>query len=394
MFIIDRDFLQANKRGDYVTIEQDFLIKIISDFINKKSTDNVPDNLDIKKLLDYGKNHEILAIIYYQTKLPEFRKAYLSTVYFNINRNNMIMELVSKFNKPYFIVKGSSIAEYYPIPQLRSMGDVDLVVHSEDREEVHSILLNMGYKNTSKQQSREWQYYKNNMEFELHDRLIYTEVVNNGKQELFFNKFWYYVNNNSLDINFHFLFIISHLRKHFMNIGVGFRQFMDIAILARYGELNWNWIVEKAKEIEIFDFMRTVLSFCNKWFKIEIPTGDLQIDDTFYEEATQKILKDGVFGFNNKENDNSIAVNIYRSNGKIGHMIYILQQIFPPYRTMIDVPRYKWLKGKPYLLPFFWIYRAYIGRRNVRDIAENMKKSVMSTDKANERNAMYKRWGL
>lgn len=141
---------------------------------------------------------------------------------------------------PYFVIKGPEIAEYYPVPALRTMGDVDIVV--KDRSVAHEVMIKQGFTNITKLSDREWQYYKMNMEFELHDRLVYKELINMDLQEVFFNDFWKYVENNKIDLNFHFVFLIYHLKKHFMNSGVGFRQFVDLAVLIKNAELNWDWI--------------------------------------------------------------------------------------------------------------------------------------------------------
>lgn len=340
------------------------------------------------------KKHEVEAIFYYQTKLPEFMKAYSLTLYSNTNREDMIQKLTSTFTFPYFIVKGSSAAELYPVPTLRTMGDIDLAVQVENRSTVHEILINQGYECRSKQSDREWQYYKNGMEFELHDHLIYSEAVNNPKQEMFFNNFWPYVKDNHLDWNFHFLFLIAHLRKHFMNEGVGFRQFMDVAVMAKYADLDWNWIEERAEEIELSPFLKTVLAFCNRWFETVTPIITPSLDENFYEAATQKIFDDGVFGFENEENAGSTAVNIYRKKGKKGQIGNAIRQLFPSYKTMITVPHYGFLKGKPYLLPVAWGYRAFRGRNKSNGVVEDIKDTFASNDVIAKREAMYKQWGL
>jgi len=383
-----------------MTSEQRYFIEALSNFVNvKKSgceseTTHEAENLNKEVLSSYAKKHEVQAILYYQTKDSNYLSAYSSTLYSNTNRKNMVQKVTDIFDFPYFIVKGSSIAELYPVPELRTMGDIDMVVHTEDRERVHDILTSQGYKCTSKQDIREWQYYKNNMEFELHDHLVYSEAVNNSKQEAFFNNFWPYVKNNTINWNFHFLFLISHLRKHFMNEGVGFRQFMDIAIVSKYGKLDWSWIEEKAEQIELIDFLRTVLAFNTHWFNVITPITTPKLDNDFYESATEKIFEDGVFGFGNEHNADSKAANLYRKNGKLGMLGSAIGVLFPSYKTLITVPKYSWLKGRAYLLPLAWIYRFIMGRSKSKGAVESMKKSFAGLAQIERREAMYKQWGL
>ena len=274
------------------------------------------------------------------------------------------------------------------------MGDIDLVVDQECINEVQSVLSNNGWILKKKYLDHEWLYMSDNLTIELHDHLIYSESVTNFKQETFLNNFWPYVHNNCLDWNFHFLFVISHLRKHFMNAGAGFRQFMDVAILVKYANLNWAWIEEKSEEIELFSFLRIVLALCNRWFKVMAPIELPEITDEFYEIATSKIFEDGVFGFDNENNDKSYAINIYRKKGFWGQISSASRQLFPSYKNMINVPYYRFLKGKPFLIPYVWIYRFFVGRKKSKNVVRNMKKAFASKETIEKREEIYKKWGL
>ena len=81
----------------------------------------------------------------------------------------------------------------------------------------------------------EWPCERNGLHFELHDLLIKNDEQATKKQLRFFRDLMPYVKENTLDWNYHFLFMIAHLRKHFLFSGVGIRQFMDIAVLIKDG---------------------------------------------------------------------------------------------------------------------------------------------------------------
>lgn len=377
-----------------LTKEQDFFIKALADFINKIGNSEIPQDIDIESLADYAKKHEVEAILYCQTHLQKFLPSFASAVYSSTNRENMLQKLCSALDISYFVLKGSCVSQFYPVPMLRTMGDIDFVVHTEDREKVHEILLKQGYECESKNPDREWQYFKDRRELELHDHLIYKENVNNSKQETFFNDFWPYVHNNTLDLSFHFLFLISHLRKHFMNEGVGFRQFMDIAVVAKYGKLDWSWIEETANEIELLPFLKTVLAFVFRWFAVDTPIECAKIAEEFYEISTAKIFEDGVFGFGNIENRGSAAINLYLKDGKIGTLKATLHQIFPPYREMKDASNYAFVTGKPFLLPFAWVYRIVMKSKNKGAVKMKLGETITSTEAVRKREEMYRQWGL
>lgn len=103
----------------------------------------------------------------------------------------------------------------------------------------------------------------------------------------FFNDCWQYVHEGQLDWDFHLLFLIFHLRKHFMNSGVGFRMFMDLAVVAAKVNIDWDTLANKLKKIGMLEFAKKCYGFIGRWFYIYGPLID-QIDEDFFEEASQK----------------------------------------------------------------------------------------------------------
>lgn len=108
----------------------DFL-KLLSDFLA-----NRPSNYTLtQELTSLAQSHQVLPIIYYQTKDELMYQSYLQAVYFFTQRKGLIQQITKAFSDiPFFIVKGMSISNYYPIPYLRTMGDSDIVVHECDKK--------------------------------------------------------------------------------------------------------------------------------------------------------------------------------------------------------------------------------------------------------------------
>lgn len=375
-----------------MTKEELFLIKILNDFINKKDKTELFNGLNLKRLYDLGKRHEVIGIIYYQTKKEQFFKSYAATIYSNMNKKNMLKQLFSEFEFPYFIVKGFEVSKFYPIPNLRTMGDIDIVVHEKDQEKAHKIFLKQGYSNITKSEIHEWIYIKKKNVFELHNSLVYSESINNLKQDNFFMNAWSFVEENELDWNFHFLYLIYHLKRHFMNKGVGLRQFMDIAIVIKYVNLDWEWIENEAEKIEMLSFTKIVLSFCRRWFEIDLPIDTPTLEDEFYECSMRKILKDGLFGFDNEENNASSGANAYIFHGKKEMIHLLIKHIFPSYKILCEVPFYSFVKGRRYLVPFVWIYR-FFRKRDISFVKE-INKKYAKEDQIIERENLYKQWRI
>jgi hypothetical protein len=114
----------------------------------------------------------------------------------------------------------------------------------------------------------------------------------------------------------------------------------------------------------------------------------------FIEQATAKILRNGVFGFNNKSNKNACIINQYllSEKGKASIQISMTKEaIFPSYKSMSSTPRYSFVNNRPYLLPFAWVYRWCTRWKNSKQRFESI---YIKNDKIQERKQYFEKWNL
>lgn len=60
-------------------------------------------------------------------------------------------DVLESFNEneiPVIVLKGLVVREYFPIRQLRTMSDADVLVHKEDLESVSKMMEDLGYTQT------------------------------------------------------------------------------------------------------------------------------------------------------------------------------------------------------------------------------------------------------
>ena len=392
-----------------MTTEQSFFLNVLSDHLNNRKTCKSSINLDWSNLLHFARIHQVEGIIYQQCKdfLPNEIKNNLYIKYCSTLSNyakrryltNNILNKLSSEGIEYFIVKGICVASFYPYPALRTMGDTDLVVHTEVRNQVHKILLEEGFENKSRLENREWVYYKENFELELHDHLIYSEAINRKELEDFFSDFWVYLKDGELNWNYHFLYLLLHLRKHLMNSGVGFRQFYDIAVLTKNNNyLDWTYIEEQLIQLDLIEFSKVVLTLNETWFGVKSKLKFRQLDDLFFKRATEYIFVNGVFGFDNADNLDNVSINNARNsnNQYLGMIKTAIRRVFPSYETLIVVPKYSFLKRKKWLLPWAWIYRLINGmnRNRIINNVNSVKSTFVSSESIEKRNEWFRQWGL
>lgn len=389
-----------------MTKEQIFFLSIIKDYIDGRKTE-VDETVDWKRIFDYSRSHQLVPIIYHQCKsfIPAnfsdgFKSISFVAISSNIKRRKLTDKVVDSLIKAgidCFLVKGFDIADYYPNWQYRTMGDTDIVVN--DLEKAHSVLLNIGFQSITKIKDREYQYLIDNMEFELHDRLVYEEAVNLDSATEYLNNYKDYVSDGKINDSFHFIFVLNHLRKHFMNSGVGFRQFVDVAVLIKSNSnLDWNWIESELDKIGLLPFAKKVFHYIQRWFGVIAPIASEDVPENIFEESTEYIFKNGVFGFNNIENKDYLVSNTVRKSKypKLAMIKSALQKVFPSYKTLAAVDKYSFLKGKPFLLPAAWIYRFFIGvrKKGINKVGKFLSESFVSKEYIEKREEMFSNWGL
>lgn len=396
--------------------EQRFFLQALTEHINGEFNSIPKENINFNRLVSYAESHQLAGIIYYQIKNTEFEKCCESLkeysgadIFYYLNRKSMLKDIFDEFTKnniSYFLIKGAVIADYYPKPELRSMGDADIVIHPSDRENAHNIMLDLGF-SCSQDYVNEWLYKKSGVEFEIHTALVYDSIINTNEITEFFNDCWKYVKDNngvlSLDLNYHLLYLFLHIRKHILLSGVGLRQFFDVAVLikSQYDKLNWEWIETTLKQINLLKFAKACFVLIKEWFGVSVPIVTEKADADFIESATQKIFSDGVFGLNPDIDKYNDLVNLLRNNGnKISFWIMFklaFSKIFPSYSDMISDGRYrKFIYNKPYKLPLIWVMRFYDGikLRGFKYGTKLIKNSFASSETINKEIDIIEKWGL
>ena len=397
-----------------MTREQEFFLQVLSDYLNGRAT-NPPEGLDWPQIAKYAKSHQVEGVFYYQCKeylenceklgdiLDRFSKAYAAATFYyfnNIQAFNELAEIYRRESVDFFAVKGLEVAALYPVPAIRTMGDIDIVMHTESIRKVHEPMTSAGYIYEPGDYEQHW--HKGNVNLELHDTLASTWTENIKKRRDFFNLCWDYVESDGdrlhLSWDFHFVFLVEHLMIHFVNHGIGFRQFMDVAIVIKTKKLNRERILNDLEAIGLITFAKKVMVYCEKWFGISLPYFMEDIDEEEFRYSTDWVFSNGVFGFQNRDhNINSMG----RSRDKINApkalrpIIQAAQKVFRPYREMVRLPYCSFLAGRRFLLPFAWIYRIFYVAIHKRGNITAERKLVFGSGKVlNERETFLKQWGL
>lgn len=390
---------------------QQFFINILSDHLHGTKTE-IPCDVDWDEILKLSKSHQVEGIVYHQCKnfMPLEIKQFMdnrtsSTLYYYGNRKAALNEVEKELRKreiAYVVVKGFCVAEYYPIPALRTMGDCDIIVHRIDMPATMNVMRYLGYEGIENDKADAWECIRNRITFELHDRLVSEADLLKPYQEQFINDYDVHAVNGMLDWNFHFLFLIVHLRKHFMNSGVGIRLFMDLAvIIQKCNDLNWIEIEKMLSYLGLLRFAKSCFVLVKKWFGINTPINSNpdSMDCEFYEQVTEKVLRNGIFGDGDIENMGNYARNfLITSNGwmMFRRGKYVLMNMFPSYEYMRTYPGCGYLDDHPHWLIFAWGQRMYnfAKRKDKNTIGRIIKRAFSDKESINLQKEFLEKMGL
>lgn len=403
-----------------MTPSQSFLLRCLSDFLQGSSTVDDCGDKDWEWLFRTAAEHSLDGILYFQCRsiMPfdikkRYMKRYLGNLAISLQREEAVADLVRRFEReqiPILFMKGAVIRDLYPVPALRSMGDIDMLVRPEDREKSDIILREeMGMERFIEDQAV-WTYYKGNVFIEVHDHMFYEQLATVTDYRSFFDQVWLHCHHAQVfgtessnvfipDESFHFLYLAAHTAKHIINSGSGFRAYMDMVLMARAcGKMDWERECCELEALSLLQFTKICMGLCERWFGIRTSMALTEVDIAFQETVTEKTFHDGVFGLRNSENRGAGAAReIKRSGGPYiaGALKRTIRKLFPSYSDMELVPWYSFLSGRPWLLPVAWLYRwVYCIVKKARHGAELLLEPFLHKREVIGRQEYLKRWGL
>lgn len=366
-------------------MNEKYFIDIINKFIYGGAYE-APEDIDwfkIKKLAEIHSMGGIIGIVVNRSNInmPLECYEYFDYMVFDCARMGIMWELryreitdaLNKAGIPHIIVKGYILKNLYPEKDMRTMGDLDFVAAYEDLERAMPVILKKGYKLKAVYKG-DWAYEKEGMTIELHPGLVDADVgFINYKEYMsdIFGKtkkisgFTYELTNE-----FHIIYMIMHIMKHFYGDGCGIRMILDLALfLNKYkNELDWDYVNNELVGLKIDVFADNMFALCHRLFNTDI---NKYIDDELFYSVFDYIMEGGTFGFARKNYAVSQGRDRIAKNQNLISLLF--HRAFPNDEQMRGL--IIWYRNKSkLLLPAAWVYRwihsAFIKRGQlVRSVA-------------------------
>lgn len=321
------------------------------------------------------------------------RKLCLREISLYAQRADSMQKLLVEFDKnniDCLLFKGFVVRQYYPVPELRTFGDVDFVIRKEDRKKSDELMKSLGY-----QPKDTWEpaySYRNDMEYyEIHTDVMEIDVSDKADYINYFSHIWEHVKpaktehlSHVLEFEpeFHFLYLLTHIAKHISNSGAGIRMYLDIAFFIRhFGEsLNWNWIKQELEKLQLSDFANMALSAVQNWFGVESPLSLKTVEASLMDAFLEFTLSGGVYGYAGRDKSIVFLKQQNRNQEEVSKVKTLLYHAFPPVSSLQN--RYTYLQKYSWLLPVAWVHRLICSRKEWGRFANHTKNIITADEEA------------
>lgn len=367
-------------------------INLISCFLNNKIPENVEYNWE--QIYKLANMHDVSGIIANEIKLlpPKLQPFGKIKSYFNqslgltvrayYSRCSVKEKLCEFFNKTqidYLFVKGCEVCAFYPQPELRTSGDIDVVVRNEDYDKLVK-LVNAENFDDIRITPTTVSFKIDDFEVEIHKGAdVYTNYFSNIFDMCKKRGYEYKLDNYGA-----LLYVLLHIAKHLKSYGAGVRMLMDVDVCVRsIDDFDEQKLMNMCKNSGALKCCQMILSLCNFWFDTPVRQYmDFTENQPLITLLENCFVYGGTFGFYNKNVGSYYLIK--SANGKIGvkeRIKAVLILVFPKW----DIVRkeYKYSEKHNYLTPIAYINRLFDGifRRGKHSIS-TVKQIMSSSDES------------
>lgn len=380
-----------------MTSEQKLLIDAVSASVTgyKAVLESEP-NWEIFLIL--ARIHKIEALVYdglqkSHIALPEAIQQHLSGAYMQAiftdaqmeYRKETLQSALEDSGIKHAFLKGMVLKHSYPVPALRTMCDMDILVCAEDFNKIDRVAKELGGKSLHGDGNHRNYVFEDGIIVEFHPNLLHHAApvgtdINPGwqyaKESVGFSK--------ELTEEGVYLNTVCHLANHFLDGGVGVRFVLDVWVnrYLRKPEMDRRFVEEEFKRFGLWDFAQKIESLADAWFG----SGEMT---ALLEELGNYILTSGSHGTTDRAMLNAMSLSTGGSRFSA-----LWKKAFYPKAELED--RFPWCRGKPMLLPAAWCCRAYKAITSHGDLILKWSKETGNYDKkqVDEHREMLKRFGI
>ena len=346
-----------------------YCIDLIRCLLQEKEIPQLPDTVSLQELYAFAKLHNVEAMVFHGLEQLgmdntnpiwqdwQNRSAMLLTqgIVQMADRDTLFSALTEAGIK-LLPVKGCWMKELYPDIDYRQMSDLDMLIPAEKTQEAEMVMTALGYtRDEYEEEINHTGYFKAPYtEVELHTSLLEED---NG----YYNDVWQRVSPDEgypglyrFSVEDEYIYYLLHLNKHLEGSGTGIRSILDSVVYrAAYPEMDRGYLLEEVEKLRLGEALERIETLADCWFGsgAEVPER--------LQNMAEFILSAGSYGTLEHFSQNQLAqLEKKYKNPVLRAFMYWVIRICRPHKEMART--YPVLEKLPVLLPFFWVYRAFM----------------------------------
>lgn len=380
-----------------MTTTQKTLLLLIKSAITDKA-ESLPESYSLEDIFKYAQKRHLIPLVYtgaircgiskqdpIMLKMLQYAFRYIISSEKQMAELTRLLDAFDKNGIDYLPIKGSHLKHLYPKPELRIMGDADILIRVEQYEKIVSILKELEFIHVN-DCDHHFAWHTSSLTLELHQKLVSSVLTNYNH---YYEDSWRFASlvsgtryefRSSED---EFVYIFAHFAKHYILGGIGCRHLIDLWVFRRcYPDMDETYILSQLKELQLVDFYKNILKVIQVWFE----------NDTLDEKAafiSEFIFASGNWGSAKTHALSTSVKSMQIAKSRRFYKIHkLIGMVFPKKEGL--ALRYPWLRRHPHFYLFFYpirivdtiINRPKNVRKHIADISYSTPDKVNSYEES------------
>ena len=346
-------------------------------------------------VFDEMKQHAIIGLPAYvlgEIRMPEsLRKEWKTFIYQQLLDYNQYIYKQNEIplDVPYAILKGTSAAQYYPHPECRSMGDIDIITRPEDYKSACDTLIHCGFQEMTYDHdimhTRHREFCKENCTIEVH---LYYPKMNDIRAE---KKLDSIIRENIcpshvLPDMINGLVLLEHISRH-LESGLGLRQIIDWMMFVDkcLPDRAWPAFQPLVHEIGLEKLAVVTTGMCERYLGLEKRSWSAAADIRLCDDLLSYVMECGNFGC--KQQDNTkIVPRVFSFTNNIKGLFTALQ----------NKGLKRWRLAQKYMIlrPFAWLYQLFYYLKSILFRKKAISSIVSEYREGKNRSHLFEQLGV
>lgn len=324
----------------------------------------LPEGFDLEQAYPMVKRHHMSTLIYEGAVLcgiprehpvmQQLFHSYCKALMVSEGQLREIDRICREFDEngiDYMLLKGSKMKRLYPKPELRIMGDADILIRMEQYDRIVPIMEGLGFARGI-ETDHELKWDNRALSIELH-RLVMS--TNHKGLHAYLGDGWQLAtrkNGTRYDMSTEdeMVYLFTHFAKHYWDGGIGFRHMVDLWVFLRtYVDMDEAAVREKLEKLHLCEFYENIRKVIDVWF------GQTPADEKT-DFITEFIAESGSWGRLETASASRCLRNAAQEKDlKKIQWKFWLRSAFPGLAVLRN--KYTILNKAPWMLPLIWLYR-------------------------------------